>query len=295
MQIIMRQYSDLGNQLFRYAAGLYFAKQWNADLAMLVQPDVYSKRTGRPREFLLSRFPIAAAIRHVGKLDRLKLSTKPSLAPLSALVRKAFDVAIFEQPENYKFLPTLPLNCARQRVYLKGYWQAAGYAQNIENVLRETLIFPADMSDTNRYMLERIQSTGNAVSIHIRRGDYLLDSNKLAVLDPGYYKSAIQTAEVRIEKPTYFIFSDDHAYIRENFALGDRFVVVDHNSETAALDDLRLMAACKHHIIANSSFSWWAAWLGDHGGSDVFAPRHWTRHRPDFSDLFPKTWHLLDF
>ena len=137
----------------------------------------------------------------------------------------------------------------------------------------------------------------NSVSVHIRRGDYISnkDTNALLGVCPmDYYDRAIAYIVERVVNPCFYFFSDDIAWVRRTFSLPFQSRFVDHNSGRQSFNDMRLMSLCRHHIIANSSFSWWGAWLGRNGDKTVIAPRRWFRRDiMDLKDLCPDSWVLL--
>jgi hypothetical protein len=259
-----------------------------------VHSDEYSKLTGHSRDFLLEQFPIAASVRSATFVDRLKQSTAPPAKYLGRLIRRFSSTAVVNEQQEHFFWEG-PSSPPANEVYLKGYWQAAGYAAAVERDLRTTLTFANPTSSLDRQVLDRIATSDDSVSIHVRRGDYLLNSNTARTLPTDYYDRAIGLVTAQFAAPTFFVFSDDITHCRNMFPDNNRFVFVDHNPENAAVEDMRLMAACRHHIIANSSFSWWGAWLGKHPTTKVYAPRHWVHQTQDTPDIFPAEWQLLDY
>jgi hypothetical protein len=144
--------------------------------------------------------------------------------------------------------------------------------------------------------MEQIAACRNPVSLHVRRGDYTLAAEGKIALPLSYYASAIAYCQARLEDPTFFVFSDDMEFARANLPGNPRAVFVDHNDDASSHEDLRLMSACRHHIIANSSFSWWGAWLNPRADKIVYAPKYWLLNRDSyFPDLFPASWLLDDF
>ena len=136
-----------------------------------------------------------------------------------------------------------------------------------------------------------------SVSVHIRRGDYL--SNPAfyrfhGVCAVEYYEAAVGHLAGAVENPCFFLFSDDLDWARRNLRLDYPVTYVDHNGEDKDYEDLRLMSQCKHHIIANSSFSWWAAWLCANPGKIVIAPRKWFNDpNIDTADIIPASWRRI--
>jgi hypothetical protein len=147
----------------------------------------------------------------------------------------------------------------------------------------------------NLRVLEQIDGASVSVSLHVRRGDYTLAAEGNIALPLDYYRRAIDLIRERFSDPTFFIFSDDLEFARQNLPTDIRRIFVEGNDDFSSHEDLRLMAACQHHIIANSSFSWWGAWLNPREDKIVIAPRHW-HLSPDliYTDLLPPTWHAID-
>ena len=134
----------------------------------------------------------------------------------------------------------------------------------------------------------------NSVSIHVRRGDYLTNPVTFqthGLCDIDYYKKAIDEILDLVDKPHFFIFSDDQSWAKSNIIFGAPTDYVMHNNSLKNYEDLRLMSYCRHHIIANSSFSWWGAWLGNNPEKIVIAPKKWFNDpKIDTTDLIPDTW-----
>jgi hypothetical protein len=133
------------------------------------------------------------------------------------------------------------------------------------------------------------------VSLHIRRGDSTLPWEGKVVLQMEYYSYAISIIKERLADPVFFVFSDDIPYVKKGFLRDVKMVFVEHNDDFAAHEDLRLMSSCDHHIIANSTFSWWGAWLNPRPDKIVVAPRHWfLKDENYYPNLFPRDWVLAD-
>ena len=149
-------------------------------------------------------------------------------------------------------------------VYLKGYWQSERYFKSVETAIRDDFRIVTPPLPENAAILTELAQMP-AISLHIRRGDYVSNSRTNAThgtctLD--YYARAVELIAGKMaEKPVIFTFSDDPAWVRENLTLPHEMRVMEHNDSDHNYEDLRLMSACRHHIIANSSFSWWGAWL----------------------------------
>ena len=163
-------------------------------------------------------------------------------------------------------------------VFYDGYWQNEKWFRNIRGTILDTFKFPSFINNANIELASQLANC-NAVSCHVRRGDYLLDERYL-VCTPKYYTEAISKMNEMVKPDLYVVFSDDIDWCKENLpaVIGQRKVVyVDWNKKENSYRDMQLMSLCRHNIIANSSFSWWGAWLGQHEDKVVIAPRKWVR------------------
>ncbi|MCR9124620.1 MAG: alpha-1,2-fucosyltransferase [Rhodobacteraceae bacterium] len=157
--------------------------------------------------------------------------------------------------------------------YLHGYWQSERYFAPVADRIRADFAFPP-ASPRNAEMAQRI-AAGVSVSLHVRRGDYVALGNH-GLCDQAYYEAALQRVAADLPAPpTVFVFSDDPGWARDNLPLPFERVIVDFNGPDADFEDMHLMTLCQHNVVANSSFSWWAAWLNRHPGKRVAAPRKW--------------------
>jgi hypothetical protein len=182
--------------------------------------------------------------------------------------------------------------------YLHGYWQSEKYFRHIAPLLRCELTRPEPVDEVNREFLDEIGSV-MSVSLHIRRGDYVSNPKTSKVhgtCSLEYYLKAAKYVADRVnEPPTFFVFSDDPEWTRENLKLPFPMRFVSHNLIADPSSDLRLMSACKHHVIANSSFSWWGAWLNPAPDKIVVACRRWFADRAmNDHDLVPEEWIRVD-
>jgi Glycosyl transferase family 11 len=301
MKIIIRQLSGLGNQMFQYAAGRYYARLYQAQMRIATDPPHKSMSYGHPRPFLLSHFAIDAPFRELNSFERMLLLTDHRrlgrLRPVAAsILQHGLRLQIVDErlEKRFCFQPKLSIRDETRLVYLTGYWQVYKIAESIAADLRREFSLRRGPTGKNREMLRAIRSTENSVSLHIRRGDYTLQAEGNVALPMEYYSNAIARLNGSVSRPTFFIFSDDADFARASIARNISAVLVDHNDSLSAHEDLRLMSACRHHIIANSTFSWWGAWLGSAADKTVYAPRNWmVGNRPRYDDLFPPTWQLL--
>jgi hypothetical protein len=178
------------------------------------------------------------------------------------------------------------------RRLLEGYWQSPRYFASIEPMVRATLEAWAtrSLTDEGRALLAEIQATAGACSVHVRRGDYLAaDVHAVhGLLDADYYRRAI--ARARADGASrFYVFTNDHAWVDSELAADD-VVAVPWSVADHPIGEVGLMAECSHHVVANSSFSWWGAWLGD-DGPRTYAPEQWfAAGHLDTSDLVPTSW-----
>ena len=298
MNVFSKQLSGLGNQLFQYAAGLYFAEKYKGKLFVIQEPVEGTLSHGNyNRPFLLSRFQITSPIRPKNRLDHLMLSLGPRGLKISAPLKALGRIAVRHETreERYHFIEDLEFSPGTRTLYLSGYWQTYKYAESVALKLRQEFRLQEPPQGNNQRLLEQIDAAPVSVSLHVRRGDYTLAAEGNIALPLDYYHRAIDLIRQRFENPLFFIFSDDIEFARANLPAGMRQVFVEGNDDFSSQEDLRLMSACQHHIIANSSFSWWGAWLNPGSEKIVVAPRHWLLSPESaFPDLLPPTWHALD-
>lgn len=175
--------------------------------------------------------------------------------------------------------------------YFDGYWQHEEYFLGAESTVRKAFTFPPFDDDKNQKALSRIQEA-NSISIHIRRGDYVDHPLFKGICDMDYYQKAIAYAKEKLHPTLFCIFSNDAEWCKEHLGHllpAEQTVYVDWNKGKDSYRDMQLMSLCHHHIIANSSFSWWGAWLGNHPGTVVIAPHKWANEEME-KDPIPERW-----
>ncbi len=282
--LISRLHGGLGNQMFQYAAGRAIALRTGAELLLDL---------GYFDGELLHAFGLQHLAAGYRVASDAELPPKRSASP----VRYALWRALRLRPKlvRERTLGFDPAIAATQPpAYLQGYWQSEKYFADAAETIRTELAVETAPSAANAAMLERIRS-GLSLSLHVRRGDYASDAATLAthgLCSPDYYDRAVRAiAERTGGTPTIYIFSDDPDWAEENLAFGFETVVVRGNDAATNYEDLRLMSACDHHVIANSSFSWWGAWLDPKPDAVTVAPQRWFAH-PDMHnpDIIPERW-----
>jgi Glycosyl transferase family 11 len=295
VRIVLRVWDGLGNQLFQYAALRYYAKRYSADMHIAAGPDWSAQCNGYPRPCLLSHFLVSAPLAERSMSDRIHMSDKAWLKAAARPWKRTRGVQVFtEQVEQrYCFLRDLPLERGVRTLYLQGYFQTSQIVEAVADELRVDLTLKEPAKGKNLELLQQIRRSRNPVSLHVRRGDSTLPWEGKVVLPMEYYAHAISMIKERFVGTDFFVFSDDMAFARENMPRERRMAFVEHNDDFASHEDLRLMSACHHHIIANSTFSWWGAWLNSRAEKMVIAPRHWFLAEDNYQTLFQRDW-ILD-
>ena len=169
--------------------------------------------------------------------------------------------------------------------FLKGYWQSEKYFSKSANIIRSKFTFPMLTDGRNMAVQDAIAST-NGVGLHIRRRDYLRGGCSLNI---DYYRHAMALIKEQVSDPYYFVFSDDIEWAREHIE-DSRAMFIDWNTGSNSFVDMQLMSLCRHNIIANSSFSWWGAWLNRNPSKLVIAPGQWMPGMKDTRDVLPEHW-----
>lgn len=179
--------------------------------------------------------------------------------------------------------------------YIYGNWQSEKYFYEIKDIIKKDFSFSAPLQDKNIALANQIFDS-NSVSLHIRRGDYV--SNPEAASFHGtillnYYYEAIEYISKNIQNPCFFVFSDDIPWVKDNLKIKYPCVFVDNNINEDSFFDMYLMSLCKHNIIANSTFSWWGAWLNENKNKIVISPDRWFSDKNIKSDLIPDRWFVF--
>lgn len=272
----------LGNQMFQFATAKALSIRCKTNLSI----DLYAinKNTkATSRNYSLDIFeidtPIKSSIRNkiAIKGHRYLLKNK-----LGEYILK--NLGIFRDRKAQFFEASF--NNLTGNTSLFGYFQNEQYFSDITSALKQDFRFRNPLKDKNAEIAEIIKST-QSVSIHIRRGDYLSSNSNLAPLDIEYYKQAISLICQKIGNPTFFVFSDDINWAKQHLQLEaypQHFI--DWNQADESYMDMQLMSLCKHNVIANSSFSWWGAWLNNNANKMVIAPPVW--YKSDKQEAYPK-------
>lgn len=193
----------------------------------------------------------------------------------------------YVEKEEFEFDPEV---LYQQGKTIVGIWQAEAYFKDIKELIVSEFEFRTPADEKNRELIEKIVNS-NSVSIHVRRGDYLNDrwKNILGVIRGTlYYDNAVNFISDKVKNPQYFVFSDDLKWAEDNLKL-DNCIYVNHNKGRNSYVDMYLMSLCKHNIIANSTFSWWAAWLNKNKEKIVTIPEKWIIGK-NCEQMYPAQW-----
>lgn len=280
MLVIIKIMGGLGNQLFQYAMGRQLAL-----------------RRGAPARLDLAFFNDRSPIAHTLRPYELAVFTNLAIPPLDAsegqqlartkqllyrLYNKArlilgLTPAFLYLGEGEYFRPN-PLVLAggglAHLLQVEGYWQNEAYFIDVASTLRQELAFPPFTDSRNQAVAEQLcTSSRPTVSVHVRRGDYA-QNPAFGMCSVDYYERALDYMQ-QLSKPLFFVFSDDIDWARENLPLPADTTYIDWNTGDNSYRDMHLMSLCQHQIIANSSFSWWGAWLNANPKKLIVCPSIW--------------------
>ena len=279
--IVTKLIGGLGNQMFQYAVGRSLAEIHQTSLAL----DTTDSQQLEARPFdlgkLNARYEIAGSkivrVTQGNRWQRLLKRIFPG--PWNLFFEKYFhfDDAVLKSPD---------------QTYLVGFWQSEKYFAGNRTLLLKEFIPKNPLSGLNLELSTKINQT-TAVSLHIRRGDYVtnLQANQFhGIMALDYYHESLKYLKSKIPPFEVFVFSDDPKWVQENLKTDYKTHYVIHNQDKNE-EDMRMMSLCHHNIIANSSFSWWGAWLNQNPNKIVIAPKNWFKDlTKDTKDLIPSEW-----
>lgn len=277
MEIIIKLQGGLGNQMFQWA----FGKAFEIKTGQKVYFDDYEYNTKHHfRTFELDKFNLNISIKNpVRKNQRFKkilrelipkraLKDKIDIEPVLVVPNHIIQKTYFSYEENL-FNITPP-------AYIEGFFANENYFADIADEIKNNFKLKLPLNKGNLNILDKIKNS-ESVSLHIRRSDYLSSTNTFECCPVDYYKKALETIVQKngVKNLVLFIFSDDHDWVKENIKFDYETNYVNINDWDGAVFDLELMKNCKHNIIANSTFSWWGAWLNENPDKIVIAPKPW--------------------
>ncbi|MFH1004508.1 MAG: alpha-1,2-fucosyltransferase [Bacteroidota bacterium] len=289
--IIVKLMGGLGNQMFQYAAAKYLSIIHNTSIKLdlsYLNADTNGAYTKRKYE--------------LGILNiKEDFATKNDINPYKKIAENFYLRNIHK---HFSFL--FPYKYGKEyghgynknfvkfpsSTYLDGFWQSEKYFKPIEKIIKEEFIFNNSLSGLNEAMAKKINNC-ESIGIHIRRTDYITNKQVMryhGTCDLDYYYRAIDIISRKVSLPCLFVFSDDSEWVKQNFKSNCPFVCIDNNSN-ADFEDMRMMSMCKHNVIANSSFGWWASWLNNNPDKIIVAPIKWFNNTTvNSKDIIPEEW-----
>jgi hypothetical protein len=288
--IVVRLMGGLGNQMFQYACAKSLALRYKTDvrvdLSYLLDEELRSQHT--PREFELGCFVLSQRLATPSDLAFFNRG-KRGFARLIQRLRPR----VVLQERTLRYDPDL-LAGAKKNTQLIGYWQSEAYFASIRSTLLSDFRLARPLSYRATEMAVNIRAT-IAVSLHVRRGDYATlpeVTSYHGICGQTYYRKAVQYMKSKVPDARFFVFSDDPAWCRQSLEGSGAMTIVEPSDSAA--EDMYLMSLCRHHIVTNSSFSWWGAWLNLRSDKVVIAPKLWISPiAPVQPDIIPPDWLVM--
>mgnify|MGYP001579144857 CR=1 FL=1 len=296
--VIVKIIGGLGNQMFQYATARAIAYRNKTSIKL----DLSDFATYEHHDYSLGHFNIIEDIAKPEELARFKkyeqfLMSVPSIAlkilKKLKLDRKILILGHYMKEYNFPFNQTI--KDLKEDVYLDGYWQSEKYFYEIRDILKKEFSIKGGLSPEGAEIASIIQSVKNPICLHIRRGDFANNPEQAkyhGLCSMEYYYKAVEIVAEKVSDPHFFVFSDSIDWVRQNLKLDYPITFVGQGA-SKNYEDITLMSLCKHHILSNSTFGWWGAWLGETFNQMVIAPNKWFNKPVDIRDLMPKRWITL--
>ncbi|KEQ29263.1 hypothetical protein N180_06875 [Pedobacter antarcticus 4BY] len=279
---VVKILGGLGNQMFQYAFYLALSHRYKSVKTDLSGYENYTLHNGFELTRVFGIHPPQASLFTVNLYSSHIRSWKYRKMRRVLMLKNTYKV------EDIFFAFDKDILHNKKPMLYWGYWQNQEYFIDIEKKIRAEFRFKNPLNEDNSKYMQSIKST-TSVSVHIRRGDYLKDELLGGLCSLNYYKKAISKMSASLDAPVFYIFSDDLQWCKENLDLDDPKFYISGNDHNNSYIDMQLMSYCKHNIIANSSFSWWAAWLNENPNKIVIGPKKWTNN-DDSNQIIPEQW-----
>lgn len=278
--ITVKLNGGLGNQMFQYALGraLSLAK----DVPLNFDGSFFKQKYAKNRPFSLRIFNS-----RVNFSDDLRIPMYWSLRRFFKS-KNFFGLEIYHEKD---FAYDENIFSVSENAFIEGFFQSEKYFKKFEYQIRKDFTFEPEPDEQNSALIEEMSGCAS-VSVHVRRGDYINKARYQSMFshcDINYYTNAANLIAAKIKSPVFYFFSDEPDWIKENFKLNHPFKIISHNIGAKSYEDMRLMSFCKHNIIANSSFSWWGAWLNNNSDKIIICPKKWFAQIPT-PDIYPENW-----
>lgn len=287
--IITRLKGGLGNQMFQYATGLVVATRYKEEMKLDVAgyDNPLHVNSDTPRKYRMHAFNLSCGVATTEEA----MKARNPLGIISKLLR-AFNQRVLKQ----SYIDYEPYFFKKYHRYVEGYFQSEKNFMEVEDKIRKEFTLKKEYESL--FFLEEKSNIDitKSVSVHIRRGDYANDketNNYFGTCSLEYYKKAIDLIKLKIENPIFYFFSDDIEWVKKEFGEDPYFKFIS-NPKLEDYEELLLMSLCAHNIIANSSFSWWGAWLNKNPSKIVIAPKKWVNVEPNpHPNIFPEGWVIV--
>lgn len=297
LMIVSELISGLGNQMFQYAAARALSLEKNTELKLDRTWFDLEIEKQTPRSYGLDPFLLKASF--ISEKERtffLNPYTGGILNRASLkwnAMQPYYKQRVYREPH---FHFDAQFFKATSNTYLIGYWQSEKYFSKYAQLIRNDFNFRNPLSGQNENWRQLIQSS-NAISLHVRRSDMVNNPDVVKThgsCDLDYYRAAAQKIAEGVDNPIFFVFSDEPDWCKAYLKLEHQTHYIDNNTGESAYCDMQLMSHCRHHVIANSSFSWWGAWLNPRSDKRVIAPKRWfADNSKDTSDLILSGWERI--
>ncbi len=278
--LIVKIKGGLGNQLFQYGFGRFLSNMCSEEL--LLDNMTLGSVGDTKRQYKLDNFNIKANIATREQVEIVKYQH----GTLSK-IWQIFQAKLFRK----YYIGYHPELIKSKKTYYEGYFQSHRYLEPIRSELLDDLQLRRELSQEAEAILPLILAS-NSVSIHVRRGDYVNNTNRqYQTFGIEYYRNAISVIKQKISNPSFFLFTDDVEWCKKNISTLVNNIKFVSGDGLPDYEELVLMSKCSHNIIANSSFSFWGAWLNQNNDKIVIAPKIWSsRYKREFEDLLPNSW-----
>jgi len=288
--IIVNIIGGLGNQMFQYAFAYALAQKSSEEVKLGIESFMQYKF----RKYELELFKISLPVATIEEVNSLKYREENFLMKvLRKLKRGSKHFSDAYVKEAHFHFDKKVIDQANKSAFFEGYWQSERYFKEYRKDLLKEFTLKKSLHKQSKVYQEHIVSC-NAISLHIRRGDYISNAHTNSVhgtCSLEYYEGAVKYLKDRVDCPHFFIFSDDLAWAKDNLTFINKKTFIELDDNIPDHEEMLLMSQCKHNIIANSTFSWWGAWLNQNPDKIVIAPKKWFNVQSiDTSDLIPQSW-----
>ncbi|MDR1598314.1 MAG: alpha-1,2-fucosyltransferase [Oscillospiraceae bacterium] len=283
----------LGNQLFTYAFFRWLQSQTGQPGLAYMRPSPLYHSV-----YQLDRFNITPKLAVTFKKEEfidkapksLQYYLDKSRIPKGKRAGRHDDLGVYMNGWNKFEKPPNPL---KQHYYINGFFQSPKFFESIKRTIVSEITLAGERKPSNKETMALIGRRANPVCVHVRRGDFVSRTHYNGICTVKYYDKAVEMILDAAPDARFFVFSDGMDWVRKSLAFPQSTVFVENNSEREAAEELEVMKACKHFIISNSTFSWWAQYLGAGDGSMVIAPNKFDAHNHK-SNIIMDNWRLLN-